>query len=530
MLDRLQSRLGLRTNPTVFIWSAVLILAFVVFGAVFTDASKTVFTATQSFITDQLGWFYLLVINVFLVFALYLGFSKFGKIRLGPDDSRPEYGYVAWFSMLFGAGMGIGVLFWSVGEPVSHFVTPPRAQPESLAAARDAMTYTFLHWGLHGWAVYVVLGLSLAYFAYRHDLPLSLRSALYPLLGDRVRGRVGDAIDIFAVLGTMFGVATSLGLGAQQISAGLKFLFGISGGTGTQMLIIALITAAATASVLAGLDGGIKRLSTINLWLAFGLIAFVLIAGPTARALDGTLQNLGNYVQNLPALALYSESFVDADWQAEWTLFYWGWWIAWSPFVGVFVARISRGRTIREFVFGVLLVPALVTLVWFGVFGTMGLEQAVNGNTALIDAVQNNLPVAIFAFLESFPLATAVSVLAMAVVVLFFVTSSDSASFVIDMLTAGGDLNPPKVQRVFWATTEGAVGAVLLLTGGLTAMQTFQVSTGIPLAFILLAMCFSLHKALRADLRGDNLIIVADDQRLATIDDDTSADEKIDSW
>jgi choline/glycine/proline betaine transport protein len=531
MLDGVQERLGLRTNPTVFIVSAVLILGFVVFGAVFTSAAERVFTAVQTFITTRFGWFYILCMNIFLVFCLYLGFSRFGNIRLGPDDARPEYSYPSWFAMLFGAGMGIGVLFWSVAEPVSHYLTPARAQPETMQAAREAVTTTYLHWGLHGWGVYVVVGLSLAYFAYRHDLPLSLRSALYPLFGDRVRGRLGDAVDIFAVLGTMFGVATSLGLGAQQIAAGLNHLFGISGGPGTQVILIVLITAAATASVVAGLDSGIKRLSNINLYLAAGLFIFVILAGKTALAFNGTLQSIGTYLYTLPFTGFWSETFINKDWQADWTLFYWGWWIAWSPFVGVFVARISRGRTIREFVLGVLLVPTLVTFVWFGVFGSMGLDQVVN-DVGQLGQVMNNgeIPLAIFVFFEQFPLSTVVSVVGVAVVVLFFVTSSDSASFVIDMLTAGGDLDPPKVQRVFWATTEGAVGAVLLLTGGLIAMQTFQLTTGLPLALILLAMCVSLHKALVADLGdAEGLTEVADKQPWATVEQ-SRADESIDSW
>ena len=529
MLDQLRRRLGLRANATVFVVSAVLILGFVVLGSVFTEATTGVVEATQSFITDELGWFYILVVNVFLVFCLWIGFSRYGSIRLGPDDSRPEYSYVSWFAMLFGAGMGIGVLFWAVAEPVSHYVTPPLAPSESLAAARQAVPFTYLHWGLHGWAVYVVIGLALAYFAYRHNLPLSLRSALYPLFGDRVRGPIGDVIDIFAVLGTMFGVATTLGLGAQQISAGLGRLFGLGGGLGSQMVLIAVITAAATMSVVAGLDKGIKRLSNVNLYLAAALFAFVLLAGPTSLALDGLLQSVGEYLQRLPSVAFYSESFVDADWQANWTLFYWGWWIAWSPFVGVFVARISRGRTVREFIFGVLLAPTLVTFVWYGIFGTMALDQAVGGNNALITAVQDNFEVAIFVFLEAFPASTVVSIVAIAVVVLFFITSSDSASFVIDMLTAGGDMNPPKVQRVFWATTEGVVAAVLLLTGGLTAMQTFQLTTGLPLAIILLAMCWSLYRALRADWRDEELLDVARGQSLATVDG-SERDEEISAW
>lgn len=522
--------MGLRTNTTVFGVSAVLILGFVIAGAVFTEATASLFSTVQAFITGTLGWFYILSINIFVVFCLWLGFSRYGKIRLGPDDSRPEYTYPSWFAMLFGAGMGIGVLFWSVAEPVSHYLTPPRADAETLAAAREAVSATYLHWGLHGWAVYVVVGLSLAYFAFRHNLPLSLRSALYPILGDRVRGPIGDAVDIFAVLGTMFGVATSLGLGAQQISAGLDYLFGIGGTSTTQLIIIAVITAMATASVVAGLDGGIKRLSNLNLYLAGGLFVFVIFAGPTALALDGTLQSIGVYAQDLVFNGFYSETFIDKDWQATWTLFYWGWWIAWSPFVGVFVARISRGRTIREFVFGVLLVPTMVTFVWFGIFGNMALDQAINNVGDLTQVISNeNIPVAIFVFFEQFPLSTLVSGVGVVVITLFFVTSSDSASFVIDMLTAGGDPDPPKAQRVFWATTEGLVGAVLLLTGGLTAMQTFQLTTGLPLAVILLAMCVSLVKGLRADWQDIPLSEIAARQPLSRVDD-TIEDQDVDAW
>jgi choline/glycine/proline betaine transport protein len=439
--------------------------------------------------------------TLFVVFCLWLCASRYGRIRLGGDDERPRYSYPTWFAMLFSAGMGIGVLFWSVAEPVTHFSNPPVGSGNTPEAATLAMDVTLLHWGFHGWAVYVVVGLALAHFTYNHGLPLTMRSAFYPLLGNRVHGVAGHAIDVFAVLGTMFGVATTLGLGTQQINAGLARLIGIPMSLEAQIVLIAVITAVATASVVSGLDRGIRRLSELTMWLALGLLVFVVVAGPTIVALHSVVYSAGHYLYAIGQRLFWGSLGGSAAWQADWTLFYWGWWIAWSPFVGVFVARISRGRTVREVAFSVLVVPTAATCIWFSVFGGLALHRVQAGDSALATAVQNNFPVAIYVFFEAFPLASLLAVVGTIVVIVFFVTSSDSASLVIDYLTAGGDLHPPKRQRVFWATTEGVVAAILLISGGLLPMRAFQLATGLPLCIILLLMCYAIVRSFRTDKR-----------------------------
>jgi choline/glycine/proline betaine transport protein len=502
LLSRLEQALGLRINPPVFWISAGLIAAFVLFGAILPDTAQAVFGAVQSFIAHTLGWLYNASMTLFLFFCAWLALSRFGKIRLGADDERPSYSYLSWFAMLFSAGMGIGVLFWSVAEPVTHYLKPPTGVGSTPAAAQQALEITLLHWGLHGWSVYVIVGLSLAYFSFRKGLPLTLRSALSPLLGRHTEGPLGHAVDIFAVLGTMFGVATTLGMGSQQVNAGLQHLLGVESSTPVQLIVIAIITAMATVSVVSGLDRGIRRLSELNVGLAVLLLLYVLIAGPTVTALQAVAQGTGSYLLVLAKQGFWSGLGGDLDWQSDWTLFYWGWWIAWSPFVGMFVARISRGRTIREFVLGVMFVPTAVTCVWFAIFGSIALERVQHGYTALSSAVQDNYAVAIYVFFDSLPLSGVVSVVAVLVVVTFFVTSSDSASLVIDYITADGNDEPPVRQRVFWATAEGAVAAVLLLAGGLAPMRSFQIATGLPLCVILLLMCYALVRALLREGRG----------------------------
>jgi choline/glycine/proline betaine transport protein len=498
-MNNLLSAFGLRTSPIVFVGSAALIFAFAIFGTVFSESAGAVFAAGQQFITTTFGWLYNGAMTFFLGFAVWLAASRYGRIRLGDDQDRPKYSYMAWFAMLFSAGMGIGVLFWSVAEPVTHYMRPPFGTPESLESAQLAMNISLLQWGLHGWGVYVIVGLTLAYCTFRLKLPLSLRSALHPLFGDRINGGLGHAIDIFAVLGTMFGVATTLGLGAQQISAGLHHLTGLTNTTAVHLTIIAVITLMATVSVVSGIDKGIKYLSMLAIWLALGLILYVLFTGPTTVALRSTLESSGHYLLAMAKQFFWSNLGGDDAWQGDWTLFYWGWWIAWSPFVGIFVARISQGRTIREFILGVLLVPALTTAVWFSIFGGIAMHRVTHGDTALTDAVLNDVPVSIYVFFSGFPLSGLLSVVGVIVIVVFFVTSSDSASLVIDYLTSGGDLDPPRRQRVFWASIEGVVAAVLLLTGGLAPMRAFQVMTGLPLCIILLLMCVALVRALRAE-------------------------------
>ena len=490
-----------RINPPVFFGSAGVTIVFVIFALLNPERAAEVFGSIQGWITDNVGWFYILSVATFLLFVVFLGISKLGTIKLGPDHSEPDYTYISWFAMLFSAGMGIGLMFFGVAEPVMHYMSPPTGDPATIEAAREAMKVTFFHWGVHAWAIYAVVAISLAYFAYRHDLPLTIRSAFYPLIGERIYGPIGHMIDIFAVFGTMFGVATSLGLGVMQVNSGLEYLFGIPNTVFIQIILIAAITAIATISVVLGLDGGIRRLSELNMILAITILAFVLIAGPTVFLMQAFTQNTGAYIADLISMTFNLYAYEPTGWLGGWTLFYWGWWIAWSPFVGMFIARVSRGRTIREFVVGVLLVPVGFTFMWMTFFGNTALHMIlVDGITQLGDAVAADTTVALFQFFEHLPFSTIASLIATTLVVTFFVTSSDSGSLVIDMLTSGGEEDAPVWQRIFWACTEGVVAAVLLLAGGLGALQTATIASALPFTVIMLLMCWGLARALRIDL------------------------------
>lgn len=487
-------------NPPVFFGSAILILAFVIFGAAFSDQAAFVFSTSQSWIVDTFGWFYLLAVGIFLIFCLSLAISPYGQIKLGPDHSTPDYNYLSWFAMLFSAGMGIGLLFFGVAEPIMHFSSPPTGQGETIQAARDAMSITFFHWGLHAWAIYAVVGLSLAYFGFRHNLPLTIRSALYPIIGNKIYGPIGHVVDIFAVLGTMFGVATSLGLGVLQINSGLHYLFDIPESIFVQVTIIGGITVLATASVVAGLDAGIKRLSELNLTLAIVLLLFVLIAGPTLFLFQSLVQNTGTYLNELITRTFNIYAYDPTDWLGSWTLFYWGWWIAWSPFVGMFIARVSRGRSIREFILGVLFVPVGFTFMWMTFFGGAAISMELGALSGTIaTAVNASVPTALFVLFEQMPFSMLVSGIATILVMTFFVTSSDSGSLVIDIITSGGHSNPPVWQRIFWALTEGIVAAVLLMAGGLAALQTASIMGALPFSMIMLVICYGLFKGLQAE-------------------------------
>ncbi|MEZ4439085.1 MAG: BCCT family transporter [Polyangiaceae bacterium] len=490
-------------NPPVFITSAVLLVALLTYAVVATKSASTLFAELLDGVGTYFGWLYVSSVALFIGFSLWLLMSRHATLRLGADDERPDFSTLSWFAMLFSAGMGIGLVFYGVAEPIMHFRDPPRGEGGTLAARRMALPLTMFHWGIHAWAIYVLVGLAIAYFAYRKGLPLSLRSCLHPLLGDRIDGPIGHAVDIVAVFGTLFGLATSLGLGAMQVSAGLAHLFGTPHTTAFQLVLIAVITICATVSLVTGVDKGIRRLSELNLLLAATLMVFVVLAGPTLAIFDGLVQGVGGYlsvvVERTFAVGAHSEEA--KTWSKSWTLFYWGWWIAWAPFVGMFVARISRGRTVREFVLGVLLVPTAVTLLWFGVFGGTALHLEAEG-AGIAQAVSQDVSTAIYVVLEKLPLASLTSGLAALVVAVFFVTSSDSASFVVDMLTSGGHPNPPVWQRVFWASAEGACAAVLLYAGGkaaLTALQAAVVSIGLPFCIILLLVMASLIKALRSE-------------------------------
>ena len=501
--DRNLQKWGFDIHPEVFFVSAGLILLFVLVTLIFQKPAEAAFGSLQTFIANAMGWFMILVVSIYLSVVVILAFSKFGKIRLGGQDACPEFPTFAWLAMLMSAGMGIGLMFWSVAEPIFHFQTPPigAVKPDTAAAAQEALGITFFHWGLHAWGVYALVGLALGFFAYNRGLPLTIRSVFYPLLGDRIYGWWGNVVDILAVASTLFGLATSLGLGVQQINAGLNFLFGLANNTSVQVALIAIITGFATASVVSGLDGGVRRLSELNMCLAGLFALFVLLAGPTLFILGSFVQTLGFYIASLPTLSLWTETFEQTDWQNSWTVFYWGWWVSWSPFVGIFIARISKGRTIREFVLGVLLLPSMLTFLWMSIFGGTALffELSQQG-TALSQAVEDNVATALFVMLQQLPLTGITSLIGIILVAVFFVTSSDSGSLVVDNITSGGKLDSPTPQKVFWAVTEGVVAAALLLGGGLQALQTASITTGLPFAVVLLVMCFSLYRGLNEEM------------------------------
>ena len=492
----------MQVNRPVFFVSAALILAFVLFGSLFPEQAGRLFAAVQAIIIIDFGWFYVLAVAGFLLFVLFLMLSRYGDVKLGPDDCDPEYSYISWFAMLFSAGMGIGLLFFGVAEPIQHYALPPVGEGSTIESARQAMVLTFFHWGLHAWAIYIVVGLALAYFAFRRGLPLTIRSSLYPLIGKRIHGPIGHAIDIFAVIGTMFGVATSLGFGVLQVNAGFAHLFGLPTNALVQILLIAAITGMATLSAAAGLDKGIKRLSELNIILAVGLLVFVLIAGSTIFLLQAYVQNVGAYLSSVVQRTFRMYAYEPNAWFGDWTLFYWGWWISWSPFVGMFIARISRGRTIREFVMGVLLVPSLFTFLWMTVFGNTAIEMDLNGAADIAATAVDNMPVALFETLDHLPLSVVASGLATLLVITFFVTSADSGALVIDTITSGDAPNPPVWQRIFWAVSAGVVAAVLLVAGGLQALQTAAIASALPLTLVMVFICYGLLRALHMEGKG----------------------------
>jgi len=486
-------------HKPVFWPAVILIVSMIVTTLVLGEQAETMFSTVQTVMSDAGGWFFILAVNVFLIFSLFVAFSKVGSIRIGGDDARPEFSNLAWFAMLFSAGMGIGIMFWSVAEPIYHFTDPPMAGSESIPAARQAMGLTFLHWGFHAWGIYAVVALSLAFFAFNRGLPLSFRSVFYPLLGERINGWPGDLVDILAVLATLFGLATSLGLGVAQISAGLSYLFETPDNVWILVGLIAGITAIATISVVLGLDKGVRVLSEFNVRTAAIFLLFMVVVGPTVFIFDSFVQNIGHYITNIPSYSFWTESYQGSDWQNSWTVFYWAWWISWSPYVGMFIARISKGRTVKEFVLGVLIVPSIITFLWLSAFGGTAISLEIAGIGNIGAAVQENVATALYVLLEQFPLSYITSLIAIVLVMSFFVTSSDSGSLVIDGLTSGGKLNAPVGQRIFWAQTEGLVAAVLLIGGGLGALQTASITTGLPFAFILLVMCYSLYIGLHQE-------------------------------
>ena len=492
----------------VFSISSLLILFFVIITLALPDQMGPLFNGAKSFLTDNLSWLFLFAANIFVLVSVVLIFTPLGKVRIGGLHAKPDFSYAGWFAMLFAAGMGIGLMFYGVSEPITHFGTSVSgdswaplggAEGDQAAAQSLAMAATIFHWGLHPWGIYAVVALSLALFSFNKGLPLTMRSIFYPILGERIWGWPGHVIDILAVFATLFGLATSLGLGASQASAGLNYLFGIPNTDVTMVLLIIGITLVALMSVMLGVDKGVQRLSQINMGLAFLLLLFVIIVGPTLLIATGFFENMVSYITNLPAL---SNPFGrdDTNFVHGWTAFYWAWWISWSPFVGMFIARVSRGRTVREFLIAVLLVPTVVSVIWMTAFGDTAIDQLANQG---FEGVKNAaLELQLFTMLGQLPLTTITSFVGIVLVMVFFITSSDSGSLVIDSITAGGKVDAPKPQRVFWALIEGAIAIALLLGGGLTALQAAVIATGLPFTIVLLAACYAIIQGLRSEPRG----------------------------
>lgn len=503
---------GLDIHNRVFLISGLTIIAFVLLTLIFQTQVEPLFSGLRNWLTSSLDWFFISAANIFVLLCIFLIFSPLGRVRLGGTEAKPDFTYLGWFSMLFAAGMGIGLMYFGVSEPLTHFSTSlagtsiedglrtdwaplAGAMGDVEKARRLGMAATIFHWGLHPWAIYAILALGLAVFSFNKGLPLTIRSIFYPLLGERVWGWPGHLIDILAILATLFGLATSLGFGASQAAAGLNYLFGVPEGTTTEILLVVGITAIALVSVLAGLEAGVKRLSEINMLLAVILLAFVIIVGPTLALVTGFFSNLVAYIEYLPQLA-NPVGREDTNFVHGWTAFYWAWWISWSPFVGMFIARVSRGRTVREFLISVLLIPSTACILWMSVFGGTGISQYLAGFTEVADL---DLPLQLFGMLDSLPLAQVTSFIAIILVVIFFVTSSDSGSLVVDTIAAGGKVNAPTPQRIFWCTFEGLIAIALILGGGLVALQAMAVSAGFPFTLVLLMSCVALVKGLMTE-------------------------------
>jgi choline/glycine/proline betaine transport protein len=492
-----------RPDPRVFYPAAGIILLFVLATIFFTDTVTALMNTLQRDVIGVFGWYYVIVVAGFVVFSLWMGLSRFGDIVLGKDEDEPLFRLPVWFAMLFATGMGIGLVYWGVAEPLSHYVEPkPGVEGSDPALAQAAMGQSYLHWGVHAWAIYVVAGLALAYAIHRKGRPVSIRWALEPLFGDRVKGRLGDVIDVVAIIGTVFGVATSLGFGVLQIAAGLGYLDVVQPSTALEIGLIAAISALATISVVSGLGKGIKWLSNGNMILAGVVLVLVLALGPTLFLLREWVQSLGYYVQNIVRLSFDTTAFqgeAGLEWQSSWTIFYWGWWISWAPFVGVFIARISRGRTVREFVLGTLLVPTVVTTLWFSVFGGSALyRELMEPGSMLVDG-EVDTDTTLFQLFDGLPWGGALSVVGILLIVVFFVTSSDSGSLVVDMLASGGNPNPPTWSRIFWAGVSGLLAIALLLAGGLQALQTAAILIALPFSVVMIGMAVSTVRALRVE-------------------------------
>jgi len=481
----------------VFFPSAALIILFVVFTLIYQESVSVFFELVQAFISAKFGWLYVVGVNIILIFCIYLAFSRFKNIRLGGSDCKPEFSTWAWLSMLFNAGIGLVLMFYSVAEPILHFSNPPFGEAGTIDAAQNALNISYLHWGLHGWAIYALMGLSIAFFCYNKGLPLGIRWVLYPLLGDRLKGPIGHFIDTTAVVATMFGLATTLGLGIQHINSGMHHLFGLAENTNIQVILIAIITICATISVVSGLHKGVQMLSKVASIMALILMIFMLVVGPTLFILGSTIQSTGFYLQNIISTGTWMEVYKETTWMDSWSIFYWAWWFAWAPFVGLFIARISKGRTIKELLLGVVLAPSAVSILWISIFGSTAFHIELFGNGGITAAVNENITTALFSLLEHFPLSYFSILFVVIAGIIFFVTSSDSGSLVIDFITSGGREKTKVWLRIFWALAEGLVAATLVYGGGLIALQTGSLVTGLPVCILMLVLCYSILKALR---------------------------------
>ena len=498
--------LGLDIHNPVFAISAIAILLFVFGTLIFPDTASDGMNLARSWVLESFDWFFVSVTNIVFLFCFIVAISPLGRIRLGGADARPEFSTTSWLSMLFSAGVGIGMVFYGAAEPAAYYTawsgSPLEAEPLTNEARRLAFSATIFHWGITPWAIYAIVGLALAFFTFNKGLPLTIRSAFYPLLKERTWGWPGHIIDLLAVVATLFGLATSLGLGAKQATGGLNFLFGIDASLNTQIILIICITGLAILSVVRGLDGGVKLLSNINMLLAIAFLMFVLVVGPTLKIFEGFFTNAVNYIADTPKLSNWLGRD-DKDWFHGWTIFYWAWWVSWSPFVGMFIARVSKGRTIREFMAAVLIVPVFVAVIWFTTFGVTALDQ-IDNNVGTLPQGITDVSLVLFQMLENLPFTQISSLVGVVLLAIFFVTSSDSGSLVIDSITAGGKTQAPTVQRVFWAVLQGLVAIVLLIGGGSAALSSLQAGTitaGLPFALVLLVCCMSLYRGLMTEYR-----------------------------
>ena len=489
-------------NNIVFIIALLIVLFFVGIGILNPDRLSSLATYLQERIIEMFGWGYLLAAFLFIVFNLFLALSRYGSIKLGKDEEKPQYSYFGWFSMLFAAGMGIGMIFWGVAEPMSHYLNPPEyITQESGMAAKFAMKYSFFHWGIQPWAIYITMSLCIAYFSFRRGMPPLISSCFYPLIGERIYRTPGYVIDAMAVFATVFGVVTSLGLGAMQITSGLATVFPFEPTFSATVIIICVVTVLFLISSLSGLDKGIQMLSKTNIMLALTLLGFMLIAGPTTYILDIFLNTLADYFSSLFTMSLSTNPFQGYEWTHSWTMFYWAWWISWSPFVGLFVASISRGRTIREFVSGALIVPTLLTFLWFSVFGGAAFHVEFTRQADLARTVSQDISVGLFELYEFFPLSVGLSLLTVALLGVFFITSADSATFVLSMMTSRGRLSPPAAKKITWGLIISGTSVILLYAGGLEALQKMAITAALPFTVLMLFMCRSLNKGLGYEFR-----------------------------